>query len=184
MVKDLTATESVVFFAMIQEGSVRKTKTQKDYISLTLCDKTGSISTKMWDPPPDTPIDAYTTSGTVVKVQAKIAPYNGELQATVIQMRVANEFEYKLEDLVRMPNEHPDNIFAKLIKLLEENLKGEDLNLASHILDVYGDAVSRAPAAKGKHHAYIGGLIEHVYSTLQKHRCRSLTSWRLIARYW
>lgn len=132
------------------------------YLALLLADKTGQMEARMWEEF----ADALTScsEGCFVKVQGQISKYQGKFQITLTRMRSACEPEVDPSDFV--PSTRYD------IAEMETELRGYVAvfrniwlrELVFSFLDdpQVGPAFLRAPAAKRLHHAWLGGLLEHV----------------------
>jgi len=102
----------------------------------------------------------------VVKIQARSKTYNGKLELTVEKIRRAEPEEYDLEDLIP----HTEKSIAELKKKLAGYVGAVQNPWIAKLLEAVLDdprvvgRFERAPAAKMMHHAYVGGLLEHVVS--------------------
>ena len=166
-VKDLQANENVTDFFLVQTKDVRLKKSGEPYLSLVLSDRTGRLDAKMWDGIEDV-VDAF-ASGDFVKVAGFIQIYRMKPQITIQRLRRAEESEIRIGDYLPHTDKNVDEMFdallarvavfenADLKRLLEAFLHDEDV----------AERFKRAPAAKSLHHAFIGGLLEHVTSLMQ-----------------
>ena len=145
----------------------RTTQTNKPYLSLTLGDKTGQIEGRVWEPG-DPRISKDVDRGDIVKVRGTVSRYKDTLQMKVDQIRTTMPGEADKADL--MPSTTYD--VAELWRQLEgfvESFTDPDLKrLVSAVLadPAVAQAFREAPAAKQLHHAWLGGLLEHVVSLL------------------
>jgi 3'-5' exoribonuclease len=147
---------------------VREKKTGGgQYLALVLADKTGTMEARMWEEFADA-ISAC-AEGCYVKVQGQISKYQGKYQITLTKMRHAAESEVDAADFV------PTSRFD--IDAMDEELRGyvlgfqnaDLMRLVLAFLDdpEIGPAFRTAPAAKVLHHAWIGGLLEHVLTLVR-----------------
>lgn len=149
-----------------------KTKTQavtkagKDYYTVKLQDKTGSIDGKIWDIYAPG-IDEF-DSNDFVYVDGEILSYNGQLQAKITRIRKANDDEYIAEDYFSTSIYNKNDMMTEVEKLISE-VKNKNYNklLKSFFID---DSNMREKymvhqAAKVVHHSFVSGLIEHSLST-------------------
>ncbi len=154
------------YFSLASIG-VRERKGGGQYLALTLADKTGQFEARMWEEF----ADALQTcsDGCFVKVQGLISKYQGKFQITVTRMRSAAEREIERSDFI------PTTQFD--IEAMNEELRGyvaqfENRHLKSLVLAFLDDAeigpaFREAPAAKRLHHAWLGGLLEHVLALVR-----------------
>ncbi len=164
-VADLAADQSIVSYFVVYSKEVRSSAaTGNSWLQLELGDRTGTVEGKMWR-------DYEQPAGTfdrddVVKLQGRVRLYRGKLELSVEKIRRAEPEEYSLEDLVPHTPENVDELFARLQKYVAEVANPWLKRLLEGVLDdpnVSG-RLKRAPAAKAMHHAYVGGLVEHVVS--------------------
>ena len=161
-VSDLTTEQSVTTFLLVCEKEVRSTKEGKPYLRLELGDRSGTIEARMWDQ-----IDAISKEvdrEDIVKVQGRVEIYRGKPQLSVQQMRKAKPDEVDLADFLPSTKEDVEKLFKQLLTEAA-SIKNPWLNKLN--TEILGDPkistrYKRAPAAKVMHHAYLGGLLEHV----------------------
>ncbi len=154
------------FFLVIGKQQ-RTTKTNKPYLNLMLCDKTGQIEGRIWDPN-DPRIAKDFDRGQLVKVRACVSRFDDRLQMKVDQLREALPGEVDKADLMPSTTYDVDGLWRELLGYVESftepNLK---LLLMTLLNDApIATAYREAPAAKQLHHAWLGGLLEHVVSLL------------------
>ena len=161
-IKDLAADQSITGFFLVHEKEIRNTNTGKPYLRMELGDRSGKVEARMWDQ-----FDALAKDvarDDFVKVQARVEIYRGKPQLSLLQFRRAKPEEIELGDF--LPHTTHD-VVAMYKQLFEyaEGMKNPWLKqLVKKILsDPQVEArYKRAPAAKVMHHAYLGGLLEHV----------------------
>jgi 3'-5' exoribonuclease len=161
-VKDLAADQSITTFFLVHEKEVRNTAAGKAYLRMELGDRTGNVEARMWDqfevPSKDIKRDDF------IKVSARVEIYRNKPQLVLQQLRIAKPDEIDIGDFL------PHTPFD--VEVLYEQLLGyaEGIKnpwLKKLVTNVVGDpsiakSLKRAPAAKVMHHAYIGGLLEHI----------------------
>ncbi|MGA8160657.1 MAG: HD domain-containing protein, partial [Acidobacteriaceae bacterium] len=107
-------------------------------------------------------------AGDVVKVRGQVSRYNEKLQIKVDKVRQAQPNEYELGDFVPQTERNIDEMWAELEGWVA-SFRDPDLKalLEAFLQDTeLAQALRQAPAAKGMHHAWIGGLLEHVLSLM------------------
>ena len=161
-VSDLTSEQNITTFFLICEKEVRNTKEGKPYLRLELGDRTGSIEARMWDQIET--IAREVDREDIVKVQGRVEIYKGRPQFSVIQMRKAKPEEVDLADYLPSTKEDVENLYNRLLAEAQSIKNPWLKKLNTAILSDPQIAVryKRAPAAKVMHHAYLGGLLEHV----------------------
>jgi len=161
-VSDLTSEQSITTFFLVCEKEVRNTKEGKPYLRLELGDRSGTIEARMWDQ--IEVIAREVDREDIVKVQGRVEIYRGRPQFSVIQMRKAKPEEVDLADYLPATKEDVEKLYKQLLAEAESIKNPWLKKLATAILNDPQVAVryKRAPAAKTMHHAYLGGLLEHV----------------------
>jgi len=137
------------------------------YLSLTLCDRTGRLDGRVWD-------NAETWAAKFelndfVDVSACIDEFNGKLQLRVFEIARLEPDQIELGDFQRKTERDIDTLWSQLRDTVETFT---DVDLKRLVLAFLEDPeIARrykaAPAAKYMHHAWIGGLLEHVVDLLQ-----------------
>jgi 3'-5' exoribonuclease len=153
------------FFAVAQKQFSRK-RDGAAYLTLRLTDRTGQCEAKMWDnfePCADT-----FEAGDVVKAQVEVSGWNGRPQLTIKKLRKAAVEEYSLADFQPHTALSIDELWTKLNAFVDGFTDPLLQQLVRSFLDDPEIAASlrSAPAAKYLHHAWIGGLLEHIVSLL------------------
>ncbi len=161
-VSDLTTEQSITTFLLVCEKEVRSTKEGKPYLRLELGDRSGTIEARMWDQ-----IDAVSKEvdrEDIVKVQGRVEIYRGKPQFSVQQMRRAKPEEIDLADFLPSTKEDVEKLFKQLLAEAASIKNPWLKKLNTEILSdpKISACYKRAPAAKVMHHAYLGGLLEHV----------------------
>jgi 3'-5' exoribonuclease len=154
-------------YFLVLHRQLRTTQTNKPYLNIVFCDKTGQLEGRVWDVN-DARIAKDFDRGDVVKARGYVSRFNDRLQMKVEQLRKALPSEVEKADLMPATAYDVQELWQRLLgfidsftdphlKLLTGNIFS-DLQVAS--------AFREAPAAKQLHHAYLGGLLEHVISLL------------------
>jgi 3'-5' exoribonuclease len=149
---------------LVSAKSLLKDRNSKSYLSFNLNDKTGSINARIWDNVESTEKEFET--GEVVFVKGHVQNYQGKLQFVVHQIRKADVEEFDVTDLVRSASKNTDELLSELNEMVA---KMTNPNLKLLIENVLNEAqvkerLIKYPAARSIHHAYFGGLLEHIVS--------------------
>jgi 3'-5' exoribonuclease len=154
-------------FFLVLSKQQRMTKQNKPYWNLMLGDKTGDIEARVWDVS-DPRIARDAERGDTVKVRGCVTRFDERCQVKVEQLRKAHAWEVEKSDLLPAT----DHDIAELWDMLQgsiESITNPDLKRLLHaLLDdaEIAHAYREAPAARQLHHAWLGGLLEHVVSLL------------------
>jgi 3'-5' exoribonuclease len=154
------------FFLLLSKQQ-RTTKTNKPYLNLIFADKTGQVEARVWDPA-DPRIARDVDQGDIVKVRGCVSLFDGKLQMKVDQLRKAAPAEASRTDMLPATTYDVETLWAQLqgfvASFTDPHLK---LLLKTLLKDEgIGGKFREAPAAKQLHHAWLGGLLEHVVSLL------------------
>src|SRR5947207_7878633 len=145
---------------------VKPKKNGEPYLALTLADRTGQIEAKMWDGVPEA-IDSFEQDD-FIKVRGLLNKYNGRFQLTIHKVRRLEENEVQYADY--LPKTTKD--VEQLWKTVGDFVAGFKNPHLKALLEAFMNdkeieaAYKNAPAAKTLHHAFIGGLLDHVVSLL------------------
>ncbi len=141
-------------------------RSKGEFLSLVLADRTGEIIARVWD---DAPALAETfAEGEIVKVAGDVSEYQGRPQLVVQKLRRAEPEEYDLGDFQASSTRDIGAMLAE-VQAAAESLG--DPHLAALVRHFYNDPdftgrLARAPAARRVHHAYVGGVLEHLTEML------------------
>jgi len=152
------------FFLVLMKQQ-RTTKTNKPYLNLILGDKTGQIEGRIWDPS-DPRIAKVFERGDIVKARGCASKFDDRLQMKVDQLRLALPGEADKTDLLPSTTYDVAALWTQLLGFVESLTNPELKRLLNAVLGdpVLAQAYREAPAAKQLHHAWLGGLLEHVVS--------------------
>ncbi len=161
--------QAVVGYFVASNRQLRTTAGGAAYLSMTLCDRTGQLEGRMWEPDGA----GLFVSGDVVKLRGQVCRYQDKLQVKIDKLRradpLADAGEYEHGDFVPKTSFSIDDLWARLTgfvaSLADPHLRALlELFLADPAIS---SALREAPAAKALHHAWIGGLLEHVVSLVE-----------------
>ncbi len=156
--------QAITAFFAVSTKQVRSKKDGARYFSMTLADRTGQVDAVMWE----TSDAGEFSAGDVVKLRGQVCRYKEKLQINVERIRAATRDEYDLADLVPHTERSIDELWTELNAYVNSFTDPHLKALLRSFLDdpEIAAAFKEAPAAKGMHHAWIGGLLEHVVSLL------------------
>jgi 3'-5' exoribonuclease len=163
-VTDLNSEQSVTTFFLVHEKEIRSTREGKSYLRLELGDRSGTIEARMWDQfelaAKDISRDDF------VKVNARVEIYRSRPQLSLQQLRLAKPEEVDLADFLAHTKEDVGKLYSQLLEYAGSIANPWLKKLTTSIISDPAIAAKykRAPAAKVMHHAYLGGLLEHVIS--------------------
>ena len=144
------------------------TKNGKEYGSLNLQDKTGTVDAKIWEL--NSPGINEFSAMDYVFVDADVTVFQGQFQLNVKRIRRADENEYRPSDYLPVTAKDVKTMHHELVQYIttirNENLRklaaGFFMNDAAFIKEFCAHS-----AAKSVHHSFVGGLLEHTLSVVR-----------------
>jgi len=148
---------------------IKPKKTGEPYLALTLGDRSGQLEAKMWDNVEEV-LDAFEQDD-FLKIKGLINKYKQRFQLTIHKLRKLGESEIEFDDYLPKTAKDIDELWRTLTDFVAtfENSHLRSLVQAFMADPEIAAAYRNAPAAKTLHHAYIGGLLDHVVSLF--HSC-------------
>ncbi len=141
------------------------TKTGKEYASVVLQDKTGSIDAKIWDlaSPGIEDFDVLD----YVRVDGDVTSFNRNLQLNIKRVRIAASGDYLPSDYLPMSKYDIKLMYKNLCNKIDE-VKNSHLQILLKSIFIedreFAKSFCLSSAAKSVHHSFVGGLIEHSLS--------------------
>ncbi len=143
---------------------IKPKKTGDPYLALTLGDRSGQLEAKMWDNVEEV-LEAFDQDD-FLKVKGLINKYKQRFQLTIHKLRKLGDSEIEFADYLPKTTKDIDELWRALAAFVAgfENPHLKALVQAFMNDPEIAPAYRNAPAAKTLHHAYIGGLLDHVVS--------------------
>lgn len=166
-VADLKDGDAVTIQLLVREKEIRTSpRTGKSWLELSLADRTGTIPAKMWDNFES--LFRTFERDDIVQVRARVKLYNNQKELTLEQITPATEEDYDLSDFLPHTRLDVEKLYADL-RAAVASVKNQWLQrLLISIVDdpALAPKIKNAPAAMTMHHAYLGGLLEHLVSLI------------------
>ena len=143
---------------------IKPKKTGEPYLALTLGDRSGQLEAKMWDNVEEV-LEAFDQDD-FLKIKGLINKYKNRFQLTVHKLRKLGDSEIDFADYLPKTTKNVDELWQTLTTFVSsfQNPRLKSLVQAFMSDPEIAAAYRNAPAAKTLHHAYIGGLLDHVVS--------------------
>ena len=166
-VSQLNHNEQVEQVFLASNKQLRPNRQGNLYLQLDLSDRSGSIATRMWNAS-ETDYKAF-ENGDYVYVQGAVQLFQGNLQLIAQRVRTARPDEVDESDFMTLQTTQIDTMRNRLVEILKGIKSTPLLALIEAYLEdeVFFEKFCRAPAGMKNHHAYQGGLLEHVLSLLE-----------------
>jgi len=163
-INELELNQPLTACFLVHSKEVREKKTGEPYLSLMLGDKTGKIDAKMWDNVAEV-LNAFDRDS-FIKVKASMQLHLNRPQLTIHKLRAVEDHEIDFADFFPTSLRNPDEMWSELRQIVAAVQSRPIRALLDALLD--DPEIARryrlAPAAKTIHHAFLGGLLEHVLS--------------------
>lgn len=163
---ELAPNQQVQTTFLVLHKDIRQKKTGEPYLSLVLGDKSGDIDAKMWDGVAE--IMETFERNDYVKIRGQATVYQNKLQLRIDRLTRADDAQVEPADYFPASTRDRDEMYAELMGYID-TMRNPHLKALLEAFFADPDIAKRyktAPAAKSIHHAWIGGLIEHVLSLM------------------
>ncbi len=167
-ITDLRPGDRVTGFFLVRHKQLEpfRDRSKGEFLTLMLGDRTGQLLARVWEGAAE--LAETFDEGDIVKAAGDVEEYLGRSQIIVNKLRRANEGEYDLTDFLPATGKNIDQLWAA-VQAAAESIANP--HLAALVRHFYADAdfrarLSQAPAARRVHHAYLGGLLEHLTEVL------------------
>ena len=144
------------------------TKNGKEYASVILQDKTGTIDSKIWDL--SSPGIGNFEPMQYVYVDADVTVFQGSNQLNIKRIRKADEGEYQESDYLPVSSKDIKAMYGELTALIQ-SVKNPCLKQLASSYFIEDRAFVKQfcfhSAAKSVHHGFVGGLLEHTLSVMK-----------------
>ncbi len=156
--------QTITSFFVVALKQVKSKKNGELYLSLILADRSGQLQANMWENVSES-VNAFDQDD-FVKVKGLVQNYKGRWQITVHKIRRLGDTEVDYSDYLPKTTKDIDQLWKTLSDFVEsfENPWLKSLLKEFMADDSIMTAYRCAPAAKTLHHAFVGGLLDHVVS--------------------
>ncbi|MBW2638177.1 MAG: HD domain-containing protein [Deltaproteobacteria bacterium] len=163
-IKDIKPGERVSDTFLVSEKNMAVSQKGNSYLSLRLRDKTGDVDGRVWDHVDE--MNRIFQKGDVIRIHSRAVSFRNVIQLSISEIQALDETEIDPSDYSPTSKLDTKEMYEALMGLIETV---ENPHLKNLLTSTFGDgetaeAFQTAPAAKGFHHSYIGGLLEHTLS--------------------
>lgn len=154
-------------FFLVKAARLAETRAGKPYLTLEVVDRSGEISGPIWDN-----VEAaqdLCQTGLFVHLSGQVQSYRDRLQLKVDSVRGVERAEIDLADFVPVSDQDRVAMARDLLGLVASVKDPFLRKLLAFFFkkEPMWQRFQEAPAAKGIHHAYVGGLLEHSLSVVR-----------------
>ena len=163
LLSDIRRDDKFEGFLIVRAAEQRAAASGKNYLDMTLADRSGSINAKMWDGTVQPPV-----AGSIVKVRATGNEFNGRMQLRVEKIRALDKKDdVDMSSLIPCAPYDPQEMMQQVVRAADR-ISDRDLRLITcELLNRAGDKLLTFPAAKQMHHAQRSGLLHHMTTMLR-----------------
>jgi 3'-5' exoribonuclease len=166
-VKDIKTGDKISEVFLAAEKNLAFSQKGAPYLNLRLRDRTGEVDGKIWENA--LAWDKAFKKGDLIRIQARALSFKNAIQLSIIELRKVEDGEVELADYFPVAKGDIAEMFAAVLGYAGQI---KTPCLAALLQAFFGDETisalfKRAPAAKGFHHVYIGGLLEHTLSVVR-----------------
>ena len=166
-IKDLKDKEQVTSVYLVKEKNLSLGKTGKPFMSILLGDNTGNIDARVWDNVDD--LSKEFEVGNLVQIKGNVQLFQNRKQLILSKILKVESTEFNFDDFVLKSHFSSEDMFTEVFQFAKD-IKNE--HLRQLVFSVLEDPeikplMYKAPAAKTIHHAWVGGLLEHILSILK-----------------
>jgi 3'-5' exoribonuclease len=165
-IEDLGDGDPVEEVYLAVDKQLRANRNGNLYLLLELSDRTGSMSARLWNA--GEPLFRSFEAGDFLLIRGKVQLFQGALQMIATHLERVDPGRVELTDFLPHSDQDLNKLLEKL-RLALRKLGDPHLRaLAESFLmdDEFMRAFAAVPAGVRNHHAYVGGLLEHVVNLL------------------
>lgn len=159
--------EKIASLFLVGEKNMAHSQKGSPYLNVRLKDKTGEVDAKVWDNAVE--MDRLFKKGDVVYIEGRVQSYRNALQVSIVTIQTCAPGDFNPSDFLPVSKLDTNAMFKDMIAYLDK-ITSEPVRalLAAFFHDEKtAELFRRAPAAKGFHHIYLGGLLEHTLSVVR-----------------
>lgn len=166
-IRDIKPGEKVRESFLVTEKNLAFSQKGAPYLNIRLKDKTGEVDGKIWENAIEW--DKLFKKGDVIQAQGGAVSFKNTVQLSITGLQKVDEADIELAEYLPVAREDVEVMFDGLMSFVEQiNTPCLKTLLQVFFYDENITALfKRAPAAKGFHHVYIGGLLEHTLSVIR-----------------
>ena len=166
-INELGENEALDQVFRVQSKRLRSNRNGNLYLQMDLADRTGAVNAMLWNA--NQQLNDSFESGDYLQVKGKTQFFSGSMQIIVSELEPVDAKTIDTADYFPLTSQKVDELLEKLRQILSGLSNPSLCQLAeAYLLDAQlVEKIQRAPAAMKNHHAYHGGLLEHIVSLLE-----------------
>jgi 3'-5' exoribonuclease len=166
-VKDLTSGDTVDEVFLVADKQLRANRNGNLYLQIELRDRTGTVSSRMWNAT-EALFHSFEPND-FLRVRGKAQLFQGAMQLILSDLEVVEADRVQVADFLPHTAQDVDRLLARLREILQSMTNPHLRALVEVFLmdEHFVRKFAAAPAGIKNHHAYVGGLLEHVVNLLE-----------------
>ncbi len=163
LICDLKENENFDTSFLVNQKSLLTSKTNRPYLSIKLTDASGAAEGRVWDRVEE--IAALFDKNDFIRAIGRPVMYQDKMQLNIVKVERLNPEHVDIADYLPITKRNIEEMAEKLLEIIRKDIQNSWVK--KFLLSIFEDPeilkkFKRAPAAKTNHHAWIGGLLEHV----------------------
>jgi len=152
---------------LVSDKQLRPNRNGNLYLQMELSDRSGRIGARMWNA--SEAVYRSFNNGDYLRIEGTAQLFQGAMQVIVSRLTRINPDEVSPDDFTPLPAVAVDQLVLRLTEMLRAMTTPPLQTLAECFLldEAFMARFSRAPAGIKHHHAYHGGLLEHVVNLME-----------------
>ncbi len=165
-VKEILPGHSFEQMALVKRKSLLTAKNGKPYLAMVVMDQSGEVDVKVWDDA--TGVSLRFEEGDVVAIAGKTQEFQGKIQLIVDRLSLVPKDQVNPAHFLPQSKENIEELTLKIRERFERFKNHYLRQLLTSILDdpEFLRLFKKAPAAMSMHHAFVGGLVQHISELL------------------
>ena len=165
--KDIKQGDKIASTFLAAEKNMAFSLKGAPYLNVRLKDKTGELDGKVWDNAIE--FDRQFKKGDIIYIEGKAASYKNSIQISIVNIKKTTGEDVEPTDYLPAAKGDVAAMFNEVLAYVEKiQTKPLQALLQAFFNDQkIAELFQRAPAAKGFHHIYLGGLLEHTLSVVR-----------------
>jgi 3'-5' exoribonuclease len=165
--KDIKQGDKIASTFLAAEKNMAFSLKGAPYLNVRLKDKTGELDGKVWDNAIE--FDRQFKKGDIIYIEGRAASYKNSIQISIVNIKKYLGDDIEPADYLPVAKGDIASMFSEMLTYIE---KVQTQPLQALLQAFFNDQKTaelfqRAPAAKGFHHIYLGGLLEHTLSVVR-----------------
>ena len=165
--KDIKQGDKVADAFLVAEKNMAFSQKGAPYLNVRLKDKSGETESKVWENALE--LDRAFKKGDIIFIEGRAASYRNTMQLSIINIEKIPWGQADPADYLPATGADVNAMFEEIMAGIDKIQNGHLKKLLRVFFQDEKNAglFKKAPAAKGFHHIYLGGLLEHTLSVVR-----------------